>query len=111
MYIGTDLHKHQFTCCYLKEKETHMAQFATNEAGYEGFKRDICRMKEEGYQVRVAVESTGNTRYFKNRIEALGVEVVVVNTLRFKVVVLPPICQTIFKQFFSHFLCDLFCTL
>jgi transposase len=63
-----------------------MAQFATNEAGYEGFKRDICRMKEEGYQVRVAVESTGNTRYFKNRIEALGVEVVVVNTLRFKVV-------------------------
>ncbi len=39
-----------------------------------------------GHSVTVAVESTGNTRYFKNRIEQLGIAVVVVNTLKFKVV-------------------------
>jgi len=35
--------------------------------------------------VRVAVESTGNTRYFKRRVEAIGVAVVVINTMKFNV--------------------------
>jgi transposase len=36
--------------------------------------------------VRVAVESTGNTRYFKNRLEDAGVSVTVINTLKMKVI-------------------------
>jgi transposase len=39
-----------------------------------------------GETVRVGVESTGNTRYFKSRMEAAGIEVKVINTLKFKVV-------------------------
>ena len=34
----------------------------------------------------MAVESTGNTRYFKNVVEEEGFPVVVINTLKFKVV-------------------------
>ncbi len=34
----------------------------------------------------MAVESTGKARYFRNRMERLGTRVVVVNTLKFKVV-------------------------
>lgn len=34
----------------------------------------------------MGVESTGNTRFFKNQMEQAGVEVVVINTLKFKVV-------------------------
>lgn len=55
---GVDLHKTQFTVFVI----------------------------QTGITVRVGVESTGNTRYFKNRMEMAGVEVVVINTLKFKVV-------------------------
>jgi transposase len=41
---------------------------------------------EEGYEVTAAVESTGNTRYFCNQLLKAGIEVRIVNTLKFKVV-------------------------
>ncbi len=39
-----------------------------------------------GYKVTAAVESMGNTRYFRNQLLQAGIEVRVVNTMKFKVV-------------------------
>lgn len=84
--IGVDLHKHQFTNYYLCKKDGVYGKFSTNEKGMSTFKNDLKQMLEKGFKVRLAVESTGNTRFFKNEIEKLGIEVFVVNTLKFKVV-------------------------
>ena len=85
--IGVDLHKHQFTCYFLVKKNVgHYEKFSTDETGFNQFKLFVNTIKSEGYQIKVAVESTGNTRYFKNEMEKLGIKVVVVNTLKFKVV-------------------------
>jgi hypothetical protein len=46
----------------------------------------VCGVSGPGEAVRVGVESTGNTRYFKGRMESAGVGVTVINTLKFKVV-------------------------
>lgn len=84
--IGVDLHKHQFTCCFLQKKDASYQQFKTDSEGMEQFKFFVTTIKSKGYHVKIAVESTGNTRFFKNEIEKLGVKVIIVNTLRFKVV-------------------------
>jgi transposase len=51
-----------------------------------GFWKQVSAWQKTGYQVIAAVESTGNTRYFKNRLEAAGVQVKLINTLSFKVI-------------------------
>jgi len=84
--IGVDLHKHQFTNYYLCKNDGVYGKFSTDEKGFSSFKIELKQMLEKGFKVRLAVESTGNTRFFKNEIEKLGVEVFVVNTLKFKVV-------------------------
>ena len=83
--IGVDLHKHQFTNYYLFKKEGVYRKYSTNESGMTQFKNEIKMMLDKGFKVRVAVESTGNTRFFKNEIEKQGVDVTVVNTLKFKI--------------------------
>jgi len=84
--IGVDLHKHQFTNYYLFKDEGFYEKYGTDEKGFNKFKEEIKQILKRGFKVRIAVESTGNTRYFKNEIGKLGVEVLVVNTLKFKVV-------------------------
>ena len=88
MSIGVDLHKTQFTVCELSEdrKIVEFKEYPTNDSGYEGFIKRLNNFTERGYEVSTAVESTGNTRYFKNKIVTAGVLVIVVNTLKFKVV-------------------------
>ena len=88
MSIGVDLHKTQFTVCMLSEdrKIEIIKEYPTREEGYEAFIKRINSLIEEGYEVSAAVESTGNTRYFMNRVVKAGVLVKVVNTLKFKVV-------------------------
>ena len=88
MSIGVDLHKNQFTVYRRVEgtAEGRFGRFPTNEPGYGAFEHQVLESMQEGYMVSLAVESTGNARYFKNRMEQLGVRVVVVNTLKFKVV-------------------------
>jgi transposase len=81
-----DLHKHQFTNYYLFKDEGYYGKFETDEKGFNRFKEEIKLILKRGFKVKIAVESTGNTRFFKNEIEKLGVEVLVVNTLKFKVV-------------------------
>lgn len=86
--VGVDLHKGQFTVYWLSEerRESRFERYVTNAAGYKGFENRLRMYVENGYLVRVAVEATGNARYFKNRVERVGIEVVVINTLKFKVI-------------------------
>jgi transposase len=86
--VGVDLHKGQFTVYWRSESEEirEWEKYSTTESEYERFERKLALLCDAGYRVSVAVESTGNTRYFRNRIERLGVPVVVINTLKFKVV-------------------------
>ena len=88
MSIGVDLHKTQFTTCMLSEDRTIIKfdEYPTKEEGYEAFIGKLNFLIENGYEVSAAVESTGNTRYFMNKIVKAGVLVKVVNTLKFKVV-------------------------
>jgi len=58
----------------------------TNKKGYEDFINTLEDYENEGDEVTVAVESTGNTRFFRNQVVKKGIEVKVVNTAKFKVV-------------------------
>jgi len=84
--IGVDLHKQQLTVCFLCGNWNETKKYIISNSGIDLFKKDILRFKEKGCNVRVAVESTGNTRYFYNQVEKTGVEILIVNTLKFKVV-------------------------
>lgn len=86
--IGVDLHKTQFTVCCLSEdrKIQETGIYPTTEEGYKAFIKRAGRWEERGYAVTAAVESTGNTRYFRNRLIQVGMEVKIVNTSKFKVV-------------------------
>jgi len=88
MSVGVDLHKGQFTVYWRSEDGTigKFERYATIESFYRLFERNLRHFVDRGWQVRVGVESTGNTRYFKRRVEGVGVPVVVINTLKFKVV-------------------------
>jgi transposase len=88
MSIGVDLHKGQFTVCYLAEDRRNGSSgiYRTNDEGYQSFISECRKYVEGGYELRVAVESTGNARYFCNRLAEAGIETTVVNTLKFKVV-------------------------
>jgi transposase len=84
--IGVDLHKTQFTVCVRKNgKETFM-EYHANSGGYKTFLKDIGKLQKGGDQERVAVESTGNKKKKKNRLEDAGISVTVVNTLKMKVI-------------------------
>jgi transposase len=84
--VGVDLHKTQFTVCVRGRGGNRFERYPTTEAGYHAFLSEAAYWQEAGEEVRVGVESTGNTRYFKNRLEDAGIGVTVINTLKFKVV-------------------------
>lgn len=81
--VGVDLHKTQFTVCIRHEGREDFSEYPTTSAGYGAF---LSRLSRFGKKLRIGVESTGNTRYFKNRMEEINAEVVTINTLKFKVV-------------------------
>lgn len=83
--IGVDLHKTQFTVYTQRgEKSGVNGQYPTTEEGYVTFLRKIGKWKRSGHDIRIGVESTGNTRYFKHRMEEKGYSVIVINTMKFK---------------------------
>ena len=84
--VGVDLHKTQFTVCVRKNGEEKFGVLPTTNAGYEKFLKAVSKWQATGEKVRVAVESTGNTRYFKNRMEEAGIDVKVINTSKMKVI-------------------------
>ena len=86
--VGVDLHKTQFTVCAIDEEGEYLLErkYPTTEEGYEEFSQEMHGREEEGYSIELAVETTGNARYFKNRMEKEYFAVKVVNTNRFKVI-------------------------
>jgi len=77
--IGVDLHKMSFQCCYLKEDRTEFKKYFISEL--EVLKKDLRQTD------RIAVESTGNSRWFMNQVKDKVSEVIVVNPSQFKVIV------------------------
>ena len=84
--VGVDLHKTQFTICARENDGELFVQYPTDKEGYKSFLEMAAKWQKRGETVRVGVESTGNTRYFKNRMEEAGIEVKTINTLKMKVV-------------------------
>ncbi|MDR0375737.1 MAG: transposase, partial [Treponema sp.] len=84
--VGVDLHKTQFTVCVREGGGDRFGVYPTTDEGYKKFLEKVAAWRGTGQQVSAGVESTGNTRYFKGRMEAAGVKVTVINTLKFKVV-------------------------
>lgn len=86
--VGVDLHKTQFTVCALTEDGEVLLQemYLTNEEGYRSFIEEMHKEEENGYTIEIAVETTGNARFFKNQMEKEYFVVKVVNTNKFKVI-------------------------
>jgi len=89
--VGIDLHKTQFTVCVRSRDEkgeviNTFSKYPTTDEGYAAFLNEVAQYQKRGEEVRVGVESTGNTRYFKSRMEAAGVGVVVINPSKLKVI-------------------------
>ncbi len=86
--VGVDLHKTQFTVCALSEDGEYLLEkkYPTKEEGYREFTSEMHNREEQRYSIELAVETTGNARFFKNRMEKEGFVVKVVNTNRFKVI-------------------------
>ena len=72
------MHKSNFYCCYLTEKGKEFRRY--NLVDISRFKRSLCKTD------KLAVESTGNSRWFVGQVESFVAEVVVVNPKQFKVI-------------------------
>jgi len=86
--VGVDLHKTQYTVCALSEDGEYLLEkkYPTKEEGYSEFTREMHNQEEQGYSIELVVETTGNARFFKNKMEKEDFVVKVVNTNRFKVI-------------------------
>jgi len=78
-YIGVDLHSNSITVCYLNKKGQE--SLATHDLSKLAvFQKELRRTD------RVAVEATGNTRWFVGQIKELVAQVVIVNPNQFEVI-------------------------
>jgi len=77
-YIGIDLHKNNFQVCYLNASGKSFAHFAIYDL--ESFKGHLKQSDS------LAVEATGNTRYFVGKVKDCVKQVVIVNPRQFKVI-------------------------
>lgn len=88
--VGVDLHKLQFTVDAVNEETGEMilnGVFRTDSQGYKDFCEKLHALEDETECcIELAVEATGNARYFKNKMEAEGFGVLAVNTSKFKVI-------------------------
>ncbi|MDR0230565.1 MAG: IS110 family transposase [Dysgonamonadaceae bacterium] len=84
--VGIDLHKTQFTICVRTKSGNKFEKYPTTPEGIETFLKEVAAWQKGGKKVLAGVESTGNTRYFRDRLEEAGVKVTVINTLKLKVV-------------------------
>ncbi len=78
-YIGVDLHTNSLTVCYLSEDgQEALATYALSE-----LPAFVASLQSDD---QVAVEATGNTRYFVGQIKAQVAQVVIVNPSQFEVI-------------------------
>lgn len=88
--MGIDLHTTQFTVCALTSAGEILLEevYETNDEGYESFIKWAHESEEKyGAEISMAIEATGNARYFRNRMQHEGFNVLVINTMKFKVIV------------------------
>lgn len=83
-FIGVDLYKTQFTLHVRNEDK--FEQYPTTKDGYDSFLKKLKKLRKAGHEIKIAVESTGNARFFKTQMETVGASVTVINTLKFKVI-------------------------
>lgn len=80
----------QFTVHAVSEETGEMVLsgvYRTDNQGYKDFSEQLHTIESENECcIELAVEATGNARYFKNKMEADGFGVLVVNTSKFKVI-------------------------
>lgn len=80
-FIGVDLHKNNFTVCYMDKDGGHeLMSFKVSTKGIKEFKRTLSKGDE------VAIESTGNAPYLGREIEGLVKAVKIINPLQFKII-------------------------
>lgn len=68
---GLDLHKTQFTVAG-RGAEMLYGRYATTKEGYAAFWGQLGQLRKRGVEVQLAVESTGNARYFKRQMARCG---------------------------------------
>jgi len=78
-FIGVDLHQNSLTACYLNQ-DGACSTATYRLADLKQFKGQLLKTDE------VAVEATGNTRFFVNQVKGLVARVVVVNPGQFEVI-------------------------
>lgn len=78
-YIGVDLHTTQITVCYLKTRD----EFRFEKYQLEEIDQFVAELEETD---EIAVEATGNTRWFAGQIERRVRRIVIVNPREFEVV-------------------------
>jgi transposase len=76
--IGVDLHKRTMTCCFLSERGKRFKEYAVSDLRI--LRRDLRKTD------RLAVEATGNARWFSDQVKDWVEKVVVVNPRQFKVI-------------------------
>ena len=90
IYVGIDLHKTQFTICIITSGSVleEGTRFEMNKEGYRAFISLMRHLSssETHDDIIMAIESTANSRFFRDLMASSGFKVIVVNTLRFKVV-------------------------
>lgn len=79
-YIGVDLHTTQLTACYLTEDGTEQSITTYKLEEVERFLAQLCVADE------LAVEATGNTRWFVTQVKGRVNRVVIVNPRQFLVI-------------------------
>lgn len=80
-YVGVDLHKNQFTVCFRDEEgKEEIKKYSMEKSGIEEFKKRL------GKKAKVAIETTGNSKYFYDEIVERVKEVKIINTSKFKVI-------------------------
>jgi transposase len=78
-YIGVDLHTTQITVCYLKTRD----EFRFEKYQLEEIDQFVAELEETD---EIAVEATGNTRWFAGQVERRVRRIVIVNPREFEVV-------------------------
>ena len=77
-YVGVDLHRKQFTVCIIEGDEERIKEYEVSEKGIERFSRELDKRTE------VAIEATGNSGYFRDKIKGKVKKVILVNPLEFR---------------------------
>ena len=80
-YVGVDLHKRQFSVCWIDEDgREKFEKYRMDAEGIKAFKEKL------GKDVEVGIEATGNSKYFRDEIVDVVKSVKVVNPVQFKLI-------------------------